>query len=174
MAKHPRTSRERYLGFVDDYRRRRLDESTEANGTKPVAAQTEERSPKDEREKKKAARRMYVRAYLRWLRPHRFAIGLVFTLALLRAGLEMIEPLFMRYIIDHVLLNRALDAAARLVRLHFAGLTFLAVIIVSSAINVFKDYRQRRLNVQVTLSLRRSLFHRLLHADLSAGISQTS
>jgi ATP-binding cassette subfamily B protein/subfamily B ATP-binding cassette protein MsbA len=79
----------------------------------------------------------------------------------------MIEPLFMRYIIDHVLLNRALDAAARLVRLHFAGLTFLAVIIVSSAINVFKDYRQRRLNVQVTLSLRRSLFHRLLHLPLS-------
>jgi ATP-binding cassette subfamily B protein/subfamily B ATP-binding cassette protein MsbA len=91
----------------------------------------------------------------------------VFTLALVRAGLEMIEPLFMRYIIDHVLLNRALDAAARLVRLHFAGLTFLAVIIVSSAINVFKDYRQRRLNVQVTLSLRRSLFHRLLHLPLS-------
>jgi ATP-binding cassette subfamily B protein/subfamily B ATP-binding cassette protein MsbA len=79
----------------------------------------------------------------------------------------MIEPLFMRYIIDHVLLNRALDAAARLVRLHFAGLTFLAVIIVSSAINAFKDYRQRRLNVQVTLSLRRSLFHRLLHLPLS-------
>jgi ATP-binding cassette subfamily B protein/subfamily B ATP-binding cassette protein MsbA len=64
-------------------------------------------------------------------------------------------------------LNRALDAAARLVRLHFAGLTFLAVIIVSSAINAFKDYRQRRLNVQVTLSLRRSLFHRLLHLPLS-------
>jgi ATP-binding cassette subfamily B protein/subfamily B ATP-binding cassette protein MsbA len=166
MAKHPRTSRERYLGFVDDYRLRRLDESTEANGTKPAGAQTEERSRKGEREKKKAARRVYVRAYLRWLRPHRFAIGLVFALALARAGLEMIEPLFMRYIIDHVLLNRALDAAARLVRLHFAGLTFLTVIIVSSAINAFKDYRQRRLNVQVTLSLRRSLFHRLLHLPL--------
>jgi ATP-binding cassette subfamily B protein/subfamily B ATP-binding cassette protein MsbA len=166
MAKHPRTSRERYLGFVDDYRRRRLDESTEANGAKP-AAQLPEKPPRDEREKKKATRRMYVRAYLRWLRPHRYAIGLVFTLALVRAGLEMIEPLFMRYIIDHVLLNRALDAAARLVRLHFAGLTFLSVIILSSAINVFKDYRQRRLNVQVTLSLRRSLFHRLLHLPLS-------
>ncbi len=49
---------------------------------------------------------MYVRAYLRWLRPHRFAIGAVFTLALMRAGLEMIEPLFMRFIIDHVLLER--------------------------------------------------------------------
>jgi ATP-binding cassette, subfamily B, bacterial len=86
---------------------------------------------------------------------------------LMRAGLEMIEPLFMRYIIDHVLLNRALDAARRLARLHVAGLTFLTVIIVSSAINVLKDYRQRQLNVRVTLSLRRSLFNRLLHLPLA-------
>ena len=106
MAKHPRTSRERYLGFVDDYRLRRLDESTEANGAKPAAARPEEKPPKDERAKKKGARRVYVREYLRWLRPHRFAIGLVFVLALVRAGLEMIEPLFMRFIIDRVLLER--------------------------------------------------------------------
>ena len=166
MAKHPRTSRERYLGFVDDYRLRRLDESTEANGARPAAAQPEQRSPKDEREKKKAARRMYVRAYLRWLRPHRFAIAVVFTLALMRAGLEMIEPLFMRYIIDHVLLNRALDAAARFARLDAVGATFLAVIVTSNLLGAYKDYRQRLLNTRVMLALRRSLFDRLLHLPL--------
>jgi ATP-binding cassette, subfamily B, bacterial len=166
MAKHPRSSRERYLGFVEDYRRRRLDESTEAHAAKPAPAQTA--APREEANReKKAARRAYVRDYLRWLRPHRAAIALVFVLALLRAGLEMIEPLFMRFIVDHVLLNRALDAAARFARLNMAGLTFLGVIIVSSAINVLKDYRQRQLNVRVTLSLRRSLFNRLLHLPLS-------
>jgi ATP-binding cassette subfamily B protein/subfamily B ATP-binding cassette protein MsbA len=169
MAKHPRTSRERYRGFVDDYRRRRLDESTETAGSKPIGAPTTDAAADSRTGKaaaKNATRRAYVRAYLRWLRPHRFEIGLVFFLALLRAGLEMIEPLFMRFIIDHVLLNRALQTAARLSRLNLAGATFLAVIVVSSLLNVLKDYRQKRLNVQVTLSLRRSLFNRLLHLPL--------
>ena len=56
MAKHPRTSRERYLGFVDDYRRRRLDDSTEAHDAKPATAPAEETSAKDERLKKKAGK----------------------------------------------------------------------------------------------------------------------
>src|SRR5206468_12459236 len=38
---------------------------------------------------------------------------------------------------------------------------------VSHAIGVLKDYRQRLLNVRVMLSLRRSLFDRLLHLPLS-------
>ena len=167
MAKHLRTSRERYLGFVEDYRRRRLDESTEANGAKPAPDPSPHTPAKDERTKKKETRRAYVREYLRWLRPYRVGIGVVFVLALLRAGLEMIEPLFLRFIVDHVLLNRALTGAARLVRLNTAGATFLGVVIVSAFIQVTKDYRQRKLNVQATLSLRRSLFDRLLHLPLS-------
>src|SRR5256885_952319 len=47
-----------------------------------------------------------------------------------------------------------------------AGAAFLAVIVISNLIQVFKDYRQRLLNVRVTLSLRRSLFQRLLHLPL--------
>ena len=60
----------------------------------------------------------YLREYLRWLRPHRYAVAVVFVLALMVAGLQMIEPLFMRFIIDRVLLNTdagrggAADAAA--------------------------------------------------------------
>ena len=166
MAKHPRTSRERYLGFVEDYRLRRLDESTEARAAGAQPGTADDKPADDARAKKKAARRVYVREYLKWLRPHRVEIVVVFVLALLRAGLEMIEPLFLRFIVDHVLLNRALTTAARLVRLNAAGATFLAVIVVSAAIQVTKDYRQRQLNVHVTLSLRRSLFHRLLHLPL--------
>jgi ATP-binding cassette subfamily B protein/subfamily B ATP-binding cassette protein MsbA len=43
---------------------------------------------------------------------------------------------------------------------------FLAVIIASNLIGTLKDYRQRLLNVSVMLSLRRSLFERLLHLPL--------
>jgi ATP-binding cassette subfamily B protein/subfamily B ATP-binding cassette protein MsbA len=87
-------------------------------------------------------------------------------LALVAAGLQMIEPLFMRFIIDRVLLNTGLDRAARLSRLQLAGAAFLTAILLSSLVGVLKDYRQRLLNVRVMLSLRRSLFDRLLHLPM--------
>ncbi len=90
----------------------------------------------------------------------------MFLLALAGAGLQMVEPLFMRYMIDRVLLNQALDTAARLTLLHLAGGIFLGVIVISNLIGALKDYRQRLLNVRVMLSLRHSLFDRLLHLPL--------
>ena len=45
--------------------------------------------------------------------PHKLIEG-----ALVAAGLQMVEPLFMRFIVDRVLLNQALDRAARLVLEH--------------------------------------------------------
>ncbi|MBI2616471.1 MAG: ABC transporter ATP-binding protein, partial [Gemmatimonadetes bacterium] len=82
------------------------------------------------------------------------------------AGLQMIEPLFMRFIIDRVLLNTGLDTASRLSRLNLAGAAFVAVIILSNLVGALKDYRQRLLNTRVILSLRRSLYKRLLHLPL--------
>src|SRR6266508_3723260 len=72
----------------------------------------------------------------------------------------------MRYIIDRVLLNNTLDPATRLTRLNQAGAIFLSAIIITALVGVLKDYRQRLLNVRVMLSLRRSLFERLLHLPL--------
>jgi ATP-binding cassette subfamily B protein/subfamily B ATP-binding cassette protein MsbA len=177
---HPRSSRHRYRDFVQDYRKRRLDEAAEAekNG-KPrnettatyhngeaLDAAADGDTVEISKEKRKGKRRQYLREYLRWLWPHRYAVGVVFFLALLTAGLQMIEPLFMRFIIDRVLLNTALDAAERLPLLNIAGGIFLTVIILSSLINVTKDYRQRLLNTRVMLSLRRTLYQRLLHLPL--------
>ena len=158
--KHLRSSRQRYRRFVEDYKHRRLDESAEAG---------ENKKPPDDPPSavaRRAKRREYLRGYLRWLWPHRFAIGAVALFALVAAGLEMAEPLFMRFIIDRVLLNAGLTPILRLGRLHLAGAVFLGVIVVSSMIGVLKDYRQRLLNVRVMLSLRRLLFQRLLHLPL--------
>jgi ATP-binding cassette subfamily B protein/subfamily B ATP-binding cassette protein MsbA len=146
----PRSSRERYRKFLEDYKQRRLDDSAEDGDEAP-------RSGK---------RREYLRDYLRWLWPYRYATAAVFGFALLAAGLEMIEPLFMRFIIDRVLLNTELDSASRLTRLHLAGAAFVGVIIISNLTGALKDYRQRLLNTRVILSLRRSLFDRLLHLPL--------
>jgi ATP-binding cassette subfamily B protein len=153
----PTTSRERYRRFLEDYRKRRLDEVEEGDGDAPEKTRGTAR---------RARRREYLRDYLRWLRPHRFRVAFVFALALIAAGLTMVEPLFMRFIIDRVLLNDALEEREQLIRLHFAGAGFLLVILLSNLVNAVKDYRQRLLNVRVMLSLRRSLFHRLLHLPL--------
>jgi ATP-binding cassette subfamily B protein/subfamily B ATP-binding cassette protein MsbA len=167
---HPRSSRQRYRSFVEDYKLRRLDEAIDArqDGKGPTSPDkpAEEEPPAPWWRLRRGKRREYLRDYLRWLKPLRAAVVVVFMLALLRAGLEMIEPLFMRFIVDRVLLNEALDAASRIGRLNLAGATFLAVIILSNLVNAAKDYRQRLLNVRVMLSLRRALFDRLLHLPL--------
>ena len=154
---HARTSRQRYRAFVDDYKHRRLDDRVDsADDPNELTA----------REGRKGRRREYLREYARWLWPYRWAVAGVFFLALITAGLQMIEPLFMRFIIDRVLLATDLDAAGRVRRLNLAGGVFLSVVIVTALIGVLKDYRQRQLNFRVMLSLRRALFDRFLHLPM--------
>jgi ATP-binding cassette subfamily B protein/subfamily B ATP-binding cassette protein MsbA len=153
---HRRSSRQRYRSFIQDYKERKLDPE-ESNGDKKAA------EPQPARRGK---RRQYLREYLRWLWPHRYGVGAVFIFALLAAGLEMIEPLFMRFIIDRVLLNKALNVVSRLTWLHLAGILFVSVVVLSNLVGVLKDYRQRVVNVRVMLSLRQTLFKRLLHLPL--------
>jgi ATP-binding cassette, subfamily B, bacterial len=154
----PHSSRWRYREFVGKYKRRQLDDPADENQPQQKETSSLGLGP--------GKRREYLKDYLGWLWPHRYQIGTVFVLALLVAGLEMIEPLFMRFIIDRILLNTGLDQASRLSRLHLAGSAFVVVILLSNLTKVLKDYRQRLLNVRVMLSLRRSLFDRLLHLPL--------
>ena len=151
------TSRQKYDAFREDYRRRRLDDALES----------ESAGDRTDGKRSARARREYLGDYLRWLRPHRWSIAALFVLALASAGLEMIEPLFMRFITDRVLLTTALDTPSRWRLLNLAGGGFLAVITVSAALSVLRDYRQRLVNTRVMLSLRRSLFKRLVHLPLA-------
>src|SRR5918994_2550647 len=150
-----RSPRRRYLRFVESYRLRRLDDAAPTGDVKPD-------TPPAAADK----RRAHLRGYLRWLSRHRLAISSVLLLALFVAGLQMVEPLFLRFIVDRVLLNEELTPAMRLTRLHAAGALFLLVIVLSSALQAVKDFRQRLLNARVMLSLRRSLFERLVHLPL--------
>lgn len=152
---HPRSSRARFRQFLEDYRARRLDERAASGNEKKAGV-----------EAKPGARKQYLREYLRWLKPHAWSVAALFVLALTGAGLQMTEPLFMRYIIDNVLLVTGLAASTRLARLHAAGAFFLALIIASNLTSALKDYRQRLLNTKVMLALRQALFERLLHLPL--------
>ncbi|MGE3309152.1 MAG: ABC transporter ATP-binding protein [Limisphaerales bacterium] len=176
-----RSSRRRYQGFVEDYRHRRLDRdesekegeggSGSGDGSGDGGASAERPGEKGTNGAsasgaRRARRREFLREYGRWLWPHRFAIGILFLLALIAAGLELVEPLFMRYIVDRVLLDPGLASTERLALLNRAGGLFVAVVVLSRLVGALKDYRQRLVNVRVMLSLRHSLFDRLLHLPL--------
>src|SRR3989442_414923 len=113
VLRPPRSSRHRYLKFVADYKQRRLDDLGERDeDEKQPEETTTEKKPSRGLEAlglRRGKRREYLREYLAWLWPHRYAVLALFALALLTAGLEMAEPLFMRFIIDRVLLNTGLE-----------------------------------------------------------------
>jgi ATP-binding cassette, subfamily B, bacterial len=111
-------------------------------------------------------RRRHLRQYLGWLRPHLWAVVIVLFLAALNAGLETLPPLFMRYVVDHVLLAEDLPSAARLSKLHLVGFVFLAVILGRGLVDSFRNYRMQQLNARVMLSLRRMFYERLLFLPL--------
>jgi ABC-type bacteriocin/lantibiotic exporter with double-glycine peptidase domain len=138
-VKKPLSSRQRYKAFVEDYKKHRLDDIVDAAESKKAPdapPQVEEK--KSRLPWRRGNRRQYLREYLHWLRPHRRTVIVVAVLALMVAGLEMIEPLFMRYIIDKVLLNQRLDLSSRIVRLNLAGATFLSFILGKELLNVTK------------------------------------
>ncbi len=152
----PSSSRQHYDVFRRNYREGTLDDKVE--GSKQQVAKPQGAGK---------PRREYLQDYLRWLWPERWAVAAVFLLAIGAAGLDMIEPLFMRFITDRVLLDAAASTPDRLRLLNLAGGLFLAVITVSAGLNIARDYRQRIVNTRVMLSLRRSLFERLLELPLA-------
>src|SRR4029078_2475770 len=89
------------------------------------------------------------------------------ALARVRAGRERIEPLFMRFMVDKVLLNKTLETAQRLARLNFTGTAFLTLIVGSNLLNAFKENPQRLLNTRLMLALRRTRFRRMPHLPLA-------
>jgi ATP-binding cassette subfamily B protein len=153
-----RSSRHRFKKFQEDYRLRKLDDDADK---KPSADGVVDAEPS-----RKSKRRQHVREYLQSLKPHRVAVVTVFVLALLVAGLQMVEPLFMRFMIDKVLLNSSLTQADRLLRLQLAGATFLTVVVASNLFTTLKEFRQRLLNTHIMLALRKALFDRMLHLPL--------
>jgi ATP-binding cassette subfamily B protein/subfamily B ATP-binding cassette protein MsbA len=153
--KRNHSSRRRYETFRTLFKEGRLD----------ALASTEAEQEKQKRPEK-AARRRYLRDYLNWLRPHLRPLVVLFVTAVFVAALDMVHPLFMRYIIDQVLLTEAASASERLTHLHLAGAVFLAVIVFGQIAGDWRNYRQEVLNKQVMLSLRRALQERLLHLPL--------
>ena len=161
-----KSSRRAYRQFVEDYKNQQLDKDDKKRGadapTGGAGAAPAGAAPAP----KPKSRRASLREYITWLKPHRGEVAFVFVLALGKAALELVEPQFMRFMIDKVLLNQTLDTVARMRWLNMAGGLFLVVVLFSNLVTLLRDYRQKLLNTRLMLSLRRSLFDRLLHLPL--------
>ncbi|MAT69643.1 MAG: ABC transporter ATP-binding protein [Planctomycetaceae bacterium] len=148
------SSRRRFARFRQAYR----EGHTESFG----AEQTDSGSDRADGDD----RRQYLRQYVAWIRPHAGGAGLLFGLSVIVAVLDMVQPLFMRSIIDGVLLSDELTKAEKYDWLTWLGAGFLLLIVIAKALEATRNLWQRLLNVRVMQSLRRALYDRLLHLPL--------
>ena len=91
---------------------------------------------------------------------------LLTLLAVSVSVLEIIQPLFARHIIDKVLLTN-LEPADRYFQLNLTGGIFLLVVLLTRVLGVARSWYQQLLNARVILTLRRSLFERLIRLPLN-------
>lgn len=153
-------SRSLFHDFVQRYRRGELkSKSEDLHGPEAATSKKPDKETKQQR-------RAYLRLYVRQLWPYwKTVVGLL-ILSLITAGLEVIQPLFVRHIIDNILLVESATLDQKLSWLHQVGLVMLSAIIVSQILSVTRNYRQEQLNIRVILGLRRSLFDRMLRLPL--------
>ncbi len=156
----PRTSRARFERFRQAYLAGDVKQYT--HDPKPGEKDDEPDSRRPESDE----RRRYLRQYMAWIWPHRGAVGLMMTLALLVSVLEVAQPLFLRYVIDDVLDKDGLTTAQKASMLNIAGIVLLCVVALDRALDIWKNCQTRLLNMRVVMSLRRALFNRLLHLPL--------
>ncbi len=150
----PKSSRLRYDLFRKAFKEGRTEDLAERDPE-------QEETPSD-----KQMRRRYLRQYGRWLWPFRTAVMFLVALSLVIAFIDMIPPLFMRFIMDEVVLEEQLNDEDRFRRLNIAGAAFLIVMVLGQLLSAARNYRQRLLNVKVMLSLRHALFDRMLKLPL--------
>src|SRR5687767_2986068 len=156
--KQPISSKQRELEF----RRTRKQKGPAKGVDGAPSTNGEPTTPRPKEERKR-----YFREYRRWLWPYRWALGVVFVLAVLGAGLDMVWPLAIKQIIDGVLLPEGVEAGEKTRLLKLYGLAVVALLLAKQAIETTRSYRMAALDAKVTVRLRRRLFKRLLGLSLT-------
>ena len=174
----PETSKGRFQEFKEKFRKGEfnqelLDEQESGQKQKPEKDRRKPDSNSSKKEagknkldpERKAKRRGYLRLYVNRLWKHWRLVAILVLLALSVAVLDMIQPLFMRHIIDNILLGEG-EQPSKLVALHVVALMYIGIVVGSQALGFFRSWNQQLLNVRVILTLRRALFEKLLRLPL--------
>ena len=161
MERTHNTSKLRFGEFLSKYRKGELksvhdDEKKKDDHVGETDEQAIERKQK---------RRNYLKLYANRLWPHWRLVLLLCVLAVIVSVLEIVQPLFARYIFDEILLSdRSPDEKIKL--LNIVGGSFLGLVAFTVMLGIVRSWKQRLLNVRVVLTLRRALFDRLLKLPL--------
>ena len=164
------TSKSRFREFLEKFRRGEFKQSSPEDETDENESGDSDDSGRGQKRKKltpeqKAKRRGYLRLYIRRLWIHWKLVALLIFFALAVACLDMVQPLFMRHIIDNVLLGDG-TRSSKLQALHIAAGLYVAVVVGSQLLGILRSWYQHLLNVRVILTLRRALFEKLLRLPL--------
>jgi ATP-binding cassette subfamily B protein/subfamily B ATP-binding cassette protein MsbA len=124
---------------------------------------------KPSEKKPKWSGKQYLRQYTRWLWPYRWAIVGVLVLALVAASLDMVWPLAMKLIIDH--LARPGQLHDKLGWLNKIGIAVLVLLVSKQLLETYRGYQTTKLNAKVIFRLRKRLFGRLIGLPLN-GLSE--
>ena len=161
MKRPANTSKLRFGEFLSKYRKGELKSAREEEEKKDDGAEeTDEQATK-----RKQKRRNYLKLYAKRLWPHWRLVLLLGVLAVVVSVLEIVQPLFARYIFDEVLLSNQ-SSAEKYYLLNVAGGSFLGLVAITVVLGIVRSWNQRLLNVRVVLTLRRALFERLLKLPL--------
>lgn len=116
--------------------------------------------------KSKQERKRYLKAYVGWLWPYRWAMSAVFLLAVVTAALDMVWPLAIRHIIDGILLHPALQVNQKMRALALTGGGVAVLLVIKQALDSLRSYRISVLNAKVIFRLRQRLFDHFLSLPL--------
>ena len=152
MNKHD-NSRKRFGEFIDRFK----------DGD--LGRHRDEKDKKDGADNKPLNRRESFAVYFRYLKPHWRMVSLITGLAIVCAILEVIQPLFGRYIIDSILLADH-PLPKKMWMMNVVGGSFFLVVVAVRLLDMWRSWSQRLLNNRVILGLRRALFARLLKLPL--------
>ncbi len=123
-------------------------------------------APKKPAYQPQATRRQYVREYVTWLWPFRSGLAVVLLLALATTALNMVWPLAIKWIIDHVI-SASGSNAEKIHRLVQISAGMFVVLLFKQGFDTIGSYQMTQLNAKVVVRLRRTLFNRLLSLSLS-------
>jgi ATP-binding cassette subfamily B protein/subfamily B ATP-binding cassette protein MsbA len=123
-------------------------------------------SANGEADSRKQLRKKYFREYLKWLWPYRWSLIGLFVVALIAAGLDMVWPIAIKYIIDTLLVRSQADHVHRMRVLNLLGLGIVAILLLKQGLDSWRSYRTAALNARMIFRLRKRLFRRLMGLSL--------
>src|SRR3954469_10274555 len=112
---------------------------------------------------RKPQKRRYLRDYLNWLWPYRWAVLVLFSLSFVAAIFDMVWPYAIKRIIDLVSLPK--DQMAGQTKSHllnvFGGVV-VVFLVAKQFVDTVRNYQSVTLNAKMIFRLRKKLFARLL------------